>query len=158
MKTYWSLIVFAFSVSGCYYADSATDSPPSTSGDVEGCGHYLPDGLTLDTEVFWQCHEPFKGLDMSTVRAALNHVGAHIQNGIILDRRGRDVYFYRCFWEDPDPPEWAAQKLRARHEEKRQELVRLRSVGTVIEIVSVCGPRQPNRAEPVGAPDRGGGK
>jgi hypothetical protein len=59
--------------------------------NVEACGPYLPEYLSLDTEF---CEGYIASDKRTTIRQKLARLGAYCRDGRIYDRDGREIRFY----------------------------------------------------------------
>lgn len=101
---------------------------------VEACEPCLPPGLKLSTEF-----DPTGGRQRmaTTIREQLRLVGAHCENGVILDRYGRQVFFRAIDEGGPAPTKEMEDASRRNYEELRE----LETKGRVIRMYATQVPR-----------------
>lgn len=96
----------------------------------------LPPDITLDTIVSATAVETATGnrIEKETVRQRLDKIKAGCKNGKLLDKKNREIRFYRLqdCWGNP-PPDYLAIIER-----QQKELAELKKKYTVIEIT--CNP------------------
>jgi hypothetical protein len=102
--------------------------------EVEACAACLPEGMTL-AEKFADSPEPIPGRGghrrVSTVREKLLQFGAHCEDGVVYDRQGRKVFFYRMQEVDSPPlPEQWRQVMK----KEKEELLELEAQGVVVRM------------------------
>ena len=112
-------------------------SPAGGSDSIWPC---LPKDVTVDTLVSSQDLESTKGKTQYpvTVRDALRGLEARCLKGTLLDKTGREIYFFHLIGCWGNPPEDYQERLTL----QAQEIQRLKKTYTVLEIPCALDPRQ----------------
>lgn len=112
-------------------------SPAGGSDSIWPC---LPKDVTQDTLVSGQELDSTKGKtqELITVRDALRRLEARCLRGKLVDKTGREIYFFHLIGCWGNPPEDYQERLTL----QVQEIQRLKKKYTVLEIPCALDPRQ----------------
>lgn len=112
-------------------------SPAGGSDSIWPC---LPKDVTQDTLVSGQELDSTKGKtqELITVRDALRRLEARCLKGKLVDKTGREIYFFHLIGCWGNPPEDYQERLTL----QVQEIQRLKKKYTVLEIPCALDPRQ----------------
>jgi hypothetical protein len=106
--------------------------------NVEGCGGCLPLGLSLSDRfgISFEVIDASGFRRTTTVREKLLELGAYSQDGVIFDRHGKKVIFYRV-WEPAMRPGEMGERLM---DNQRKELDKLDAECTVVRMYATKSP------------------